>query len=193
MISNSNEPWKEAGITGRTRIERLLYNRSSEKLIAVVLEELEEVPVLARLYYRCVGESTYRPVPTQNILDSYADAVSCDDSGFVVYNVMRYRPPTPGVREFGADWIGVSRFNLLTGYSEIVVDASKIRPALPYASGWVSSILSAHADGSGAICSVGLEKSGEDGAIVDLEYFVFEVSFTRGLVREIAALPNVFL
>jgi hypothetical protein len=88
---------------------------------------------------------------------------------------------------WGADWLGIRRFNLATGEDEGVLDRKSLRPPPPYTSGWVSRILSASADGSGAVCQVGLTPGG------GVDYYVAEVSLADGVRRLIARLPRVFL
>jgi hypothetical protein len=51
----------------------------------------------------------------------------------------------------------------------------------------VSQILSVTADGSGAVCVVGLTPGSR------MQYFVYELSFNGGLQRLVAELPEVFL
>jgi hypothetical protein len=58
---------------------------------------------------------------------------------------------------------------------------------VPYTSGWVSQILGVSADGSHAVCAVGLTPGG------GVDYFVFEIALPGGLRRMVARLPDVFL
>ena len=99
--------------------------------------------------------------------------------------VMRGRPLPP--KPWGADWVGIRRLDLETGNDLRVLDEESLHPPRPYTSGWVSDILSISADGSAAVCTVGLTPGG------GVDYYVFEVSLTFGLGRMIAKLPNVFL
>ena len=71
----------------------------------------------------------------------------------------------------GADWMCVRRFNLRTGDHETVLDENTILPPPPFIGGWVSSLMSVSADGSSALCTVGLDLGGQ------MKYFVCEVGF----------------
>jgi hypothetical protein len=68
-----------------------------------------------------------------------------------------------------------------------VLDEESLHVPPPYTSGWVSQILSVSADGSGAVCVVGLTPGSQ------MTYFVYELSFNDGLGRKVAELPQVFL
>jgi hypothetical protein len=188
---------------GRPRgcVDSLLYNRPADTLVAVMAQGSEPGPPVHRLYARRLPEVTYRPIGVRHELESQNDAHSCERAPLLIYNELRFRErrPTPGYLEvvlrgrkpppepWGADWIGVRRFDLQTGDDTRVLEESSLHPPSPYMSGRVSAILSVSADGLNAFCKVGLIRGG------GVDYFVFEVSLQHGLRRMIAKLPNVFM
>jgi hypothetical protein len=175
----------------------LLYNRSSQTLIADMLSD--ESPV-HRLYYRKLPGTAYLSIAVQDEGDSQSDAQSCESSPYIIFNVMRYtrlpQPPPPApwtIKEkepsdpgWGGNWIGIHRFNLVTGEDARVFDELRLRLPQPFTSGWISGILSASNDGSGAVVVMGLSTG-------IMRYFVYELSFIDGLGRQIAELPYTFL
>jgi hypothetical protein len=181
--------------------QRLLYNRPSDTLVVIVARALDEGLTVQRLYHRHVAESSYQPVGVRDQLECQKDAHCCDDTPLLIFNEMRFREPRPRPaylqeilkgkpappQGWGADWIGVRRFNLATEEDKRIVDKETLNPPAPYTSGWVSQIMSVFADGSGVVCKVGLSWGGR------MDYFVYELSFTEGLKRKIAELPRVFL
>jgi hypothetical protein len=180
------------------RVERLLYNRLSDTLVAMMARS---EPPTHRLYYRRLPDTAYRPIGVRHELESQQDAHCCDGTPFLIFNEMRFREPrpTPGYlkvvlkgkdpppERWGADWLGVRRFNLETNEDTRVLDEQSLQVPLPHTLGWVSRILNVSADGSGAVCVVGLTPGSR------MTYFVYELSFTDGLGRKIAELPQVFL
>jgi hypothetical protein len=181
-------------------VEGLIYNRSSETLVAIMRGGRKGLPV-QRLYYRRLPEHAYRPVGVRHELESQQDAHCCEAAPFLIFNEMRFeqpRPAPPYLQQifkgkpappggWGSNWLGIRRFDLETGEDQRVLDAESLNPPPPYSSGWVSRIMSVSGDGSLAVCTVGLSAGGH------MEYFVFEVSLAKGLVRKIAELPGVFL
>jgi hypothetical protein len=144
--------------------------------------------------------TAYSPVGVRHELESQQDAHCCEQAPFLVFNEMRFREPRPTPaylqvvmkgkvppEPWGADWLGIRRFNLETGEDTLVLDKESLRPTPPYTSGWVSQLLSVSADGSNAVCVVGLTPGGT------MKYFVYELSLAEGLGRMIAELPQVFL
>jgi hypothetical protein len=93
----------------------------------------------------------------------------------------------PPSEAWGADWYGVRRVNLETGEDARVLDRESLQPPPPYTAGWVSGILSVSADGSSAVCTVGLTPGG------GVDYWVLELSFFDGCRRMVAKLPQAFL
>jgi hypothetical protein len=185
-------PWAETGIPGRACVDRLLYNRTCESLVVVIRKQLNTRLNVNRLYFRGVADTSYDAVPVQHSCESQEDAACCEAAPFLIYNEMRLSPPAPRSSGCAADWKGIRRFNLTTGLSQLVLDKESLRPPRPYTAGWVSSIIAPWPDGSGAVCRVGLEKCESSNRVV-MDYFVFEISFQDGLLRQIAALPRVFL
>jgi hypothetical protein len=179
-------------------VERLLYNRPSDTLVVLMART---APPAHRLYFRRLPGKAYSSVGVGHELESQEDAHSCDSAPLLIFNEMRFREPVPPPAhvkavlrgkqpppvEWAADWLGIRRFNLETGEDLRVLDEGSLRVPPPYTSGWVSQILSVSADGSGAVCVVGLTPGGE------VTYFVYELSFSDGLGRQIAELPQVFL
>lgn len=188
----SDNPWADAGIPGQTRIVKLLYSRAAEVLVVVVDKELESGLFGKRLYVRAVTETSYHPIPVQDALEIQESAACCDLTPFVIYNELRFRPPKAGFSEGAADWVGVCKFNLSTGARETILDRQSLRAPRPYISASVSNILAAWPDGLGAVCTLALKRAERKDKLV-VEYFVFDVSFEKGLVRQIASLPRVFL
>jgi len=191
-------PWADVGIPGHCRIRGLLYNRASESLVAIARSALEEQPPLQRLYYRHLPETTYRAVGIRHPLESQDDALCCEDAPFLIFNELRFREPervpaflqkvlkgTP--KGFGADWSGIRRVNLETGADELILDREKIHPFPPYTTGRVSRLISVSADGTDAVCTVGLSAGGR------VDYFVCELSLAAGLRRTITKLAHPFL
>jgi hypothetical protein len=193
-MSHKSNPGRfgDVGLPGDVRFVNLLYNRRSETLVAVISRELRPGFSINRLFLRPVGESAYVPISVDDSTDTHEDASCCEDAPFLIFNVLRVRPFGWDHSVPAAGWIGVCRFNLETKVNEMVLDKSNLRPSPPYASGWVSHIISVRPDGSGAVCSVGLKRRESDERQV-MDYFVYEVSFIHGLVRQIARLPAVFL
>ena len=180
------------------QVHGLLYNRPSDTLVAVMARN---DPPAHRLYYRRLPGASYCPVGVRHELESQQDAHCCEHAPLLIFNEMRFREPRPlpayleaalkgkGLppQEWAADWLGIRRFNLETGEDRRVLDEESLCPPPPYTSGWVSQILSVSADGSGAVCVVGLTTGSPT------EYFVYEVSLAGGLRRMVAELPQVFL
>jgi hypothetical protein len=180
------------------QVHGLLYNRPSNTLVAVMVRS---DPPLHRLYYRRLPEMAYQPVGIRHELESQQDAHCSEQAPYLIFNEMCFREPrpTPAYLEvllkgkdlppepWGADWLGIRRFNLETGEDKRVLDQEGLHPPPPYTSGWVSQILSVSADGSSAICVVGLTPGSQ------MTYFVYELFFADGLTRMIAELPQVFL
>jgi hypothetical protein len=120
---------------------------------------------------------------------------------FLIFNEMQFSKlrPTPAYLKvflkgaelphdgWGVNWVGIRRINLETGEDTQVLDQESLGVPPSYASGYVSRILSVSADGSGAVCVVGLMHGSQ------MKYFVYELSFDAGLGRKITELPNVFL
>jgi hypothetical protein len=160
-------------------------------------------PPVERLYYRRLPGEAYHPVGVRHELESQQDAECCERTPYLIFNEMRFREPrrTPAYLEtvlkgkgfslppegWAGDWLSVRRFNLESGEDEGVLDRESLRPPPPYTSGWVSRILSVSADGSGAVCRVGLTPGG------GVDYYVAELSLADGIRRLIARLPRVFL
>jgi hypothetical protein len=181
-------------------VHALLYNRATDTLVAVMAQGFNLGPPVHRLYARRLPEATYHPVGVRDELESQRDAHSCERAPFLIFNELRFRKPQPmpaylevvlqgrklPPEPWGADWIGIRRLDLETGEDTRVLDEGSLNPPPPYTSGWVSQILSVSADGSGAVCTVGLMPGG------GVDYFVFEVSLAHGLRRMIAKLPDVF-
>jgi hypothetical protein len=179
-------------------VKGLLYNRPSDSLVAIMFRS---APPAHRLYFRRLPDSAYHPIGVRDEFESQADAHCCDRTPFLIFNEMRFREPRPSPAYlkfafkgkelspdiWGADWLGIRRFNLETGEDIRVLDKESFHVPPPYASGWVSQILSVSPDGSGAVCVVGLSSGGQ------VHYFVHELSFTDGLGAMIAELPRVFL
>jgi hypothetical protein len=184
-------------------VRQLLYNRPSDTLVAVM--GLRPSPPLQRLFYRRLPWEEYCPVGVRHELESQEDAHCCERVPYLVFNEKRFREPdrqrvpaylepllkdrglTPPPEMWGADWLGIRRINLETGEDTRVLDEESLRPPLPYTSGWVSQIISVSADGSGAVCQVGLTPGG------GVDYWVMELSFFGGPRRMVARLPYVFL
>jgi hypothetical protein len=178
-------------------VHRLLYNRPSDTLIAITVGS---EPPTHRLYYRRLPDTTYSPISVRHESESQQDAHCCDGTPFLIFNELRFREPRPTPdylkivlkgkalppEGLGADWVGIRRFNLETGDDIRVLDEESLHLPPPYTSGWVSQILSVSADASGAVCAVGLTPGSM------MKYFVYEVSFTNGLGRKVAELPQVF-
>lgn len=184
------------------RVRGLHYSRPSDTLVAMMA--LDEPPA-HRLYYRRLPESTYLPVAVRHELESQETAHCCEQAPFVFFNEMRFTkfPPTaaylktilkskaPTGGGWGSDWVAIRRFDLVTGEDTVVLDEGSLRPPAPYTSGWVCEIMSIAADGSGAVCVVGLT-GGKTGGKTS-GYFVYELSFAGGLGRKVADLPRTFL
>jgi hypothetical protein len=184
-------------------VNALLYNRSTDTLVAVMANGFEPGPPVHRLYTRRLPGVKYRPIGVRHEWESQQDAHSCERTPFLIYNEFRFREREPRTvpaylgpmlkmydlppEGWGADWLGIRVYNLETGEDVRVLDGGQLNPPPPYTSGWVSDILSVSADGSGAVCKVGLMPGG------GVDYFVFEVSLKYGLMRMIAKLPEVFL
>lgn len=178
-------PWEHIEIPGLSRIRALLCSRAAESLVVVTSQRLEEGMEVRRLYYRRLPWELYSPVSVRHPLESQQDATCCWDAPFLFYNEMRFRTTEPkswypselmkGQPEqpvyHGADWMCVRRFNLRTGDHETVLDENTILPPPPFIGGWVSSLMSVSADGSSALCTVGLDLGGQ------MKYFVCEVGF----------------
>jgi hypothetical protein len=174
-----------------------LYSRPANVLVAVMAQAN---PPAQRLYYRRLPGNAYHPIDVRDERESQQDAHCCDGAPYLVFNEMRFREPRPrpayldvvlrgkGPPEpWGADWVGIRRVNLETGEDVRVLDRESLRPPPPYTSGWVSQILSVSADGSEAVCVVGLTPGNQ------MRYFVCELSLEHGLGRLVAELPDVFL
>jgi hypothetical protein len=191
------DEWFDTGLPPG-QVHGLLYNRPSNTLVAVMVRS---DPPAHRLYCRRLPETVYEPVGIRHELESQQDAHCSEQAPYLIFNEMRLRepPPTPAYLEvllkgkelppepWGADWLGIRRFNLETGEDKRVLDKQTLRPPPPYTSGWVSQILGVSADGSSAICVVGLTPGSQ------MTYCVYELSFAEGLTRMIAELPHVFL
>jgi hypothetical protein len=146
-------------------------------------------------------ESTYEPISLRHERESHEYAHCCEATPYLIFNEMRFedRPPRPEYlkvivkkkllppRGWGADWIGIRKVNLLTGEDKRVIEPESLNVSASYSGGWVAEILSVASDGSLAICKVGLDIGGR------LDYSVFEVSLTEGLLKKIADLPHTFL
>jgi hypothetical protein len=185
-------------------VKGLLYNRRSNTLVAVLDRRPDSGPPVKRLYYRRLPGDDYRPVDVRHEFESQETAHCCEGSPYLVFNEMRFEEPeSPRIPTYlegllkdkhmppqvgwGADWLGIRRFDLETGEDARVLVEETLRPPPPYTTGWVSGILSVRADGSGAVCTAGFMPGG------GVDYYVVEVSFTGGVSRVIAKLPHVFL
>jgi hypothetical protein len=143
----------------------------------------------------------YHPVAVRHESESQESAHCCEDAPYLIFNEMRWKEhpalrarvwtddvsiPTKG---WSADWFGIRRFNLATGEDTVVLTQDILRPSPPQlvTPPWVSDILSVRPDGSGGVCTVGLPTGAH------MDYNVYDVSFTEGLVRMVATLPNTFL
>jgi hypothetical protein len=198
--SPAAEPWEGSGVPP-WRAERLLYSRSAETLVVVMYRKFEKEAPVRQLYYRRLPKTTYEPVDVRHKLESHEHAHCCEEAPFLIFNEMRFEEPRPTPEHlkvifkekdlpperWAADWIGIRRVNLKTGEDTRVLDELSFNPPPPYISGWVSDILSVSADGTAAVCVVGLDRGGR------MDYSVFEVSFAEGLKRKIADLPHTFL
>ncbi len=197
-------PWPEGPLDpGRPpgAVHALLYNRPADTLVAVIARGSPPGPPLHRIYARRLPAAAYRPIGVRHELESQQDARCCERAPLLIFNEFRFREPSPipaylkatlRGRElphdsWGADWLGVRRLDLETGAEARVLDEGSLHPPAPYTSGWVSEILSVTADGSGAVCTVGLTPGG------GMDYYVFEVALPGGLRRMVAKLPDVFL
>ena len=178
-------------------VHGLLYSRPANVLVAVMARS---DPPAHRLYYRRLPGTAYHPIDVRDELESQQDAHCCERTPYLIFNEMRFREPRarPGYLDvvlkgkvppepWGADWVGIRRVNLETGEDVRVLDEESLRPPPPHTSGWVSQILGVSADGSGAVCVVGLTPGSQ------MSYFVYELSFRDGLGRLVAELPHVFL
>lgn len=184
-----HEPKPDAGIAQPRRIQRLLYNRASDTLVLVVRKKLDTGLQLDRLYLRAVMDASYHPVPIQDSLETHQEPVCAESAPFLIYNAIRFGATQGSPSVFPGNWVGVRRLNLITGHNEVVLSSENLQPPPGYASGWVSGVISAWADGNGAVCTVGLKRpNGER-----VSYSVYDVSFEHGLQRQLAALPLVFL
>ena len=197
------EPFYDLGIPGQTAIKGLLYNSASGCLVAIAHRQLELGPAVYRLYYRRLPAETYEPVGLRHELEDQSDVFSCEGSPFLIFNELRFRaelvpnypewmiPLLPKgqaeARGYGADWIGIRRFNLDTAEDKRVLDEETINPFPPYTRAWVSQLLSVSPDGTGCVCVAALTKGGK------VDRFVCEASFTEGLKRQLAPLKRVFL
>ncbi len=133
-------------------VHQLLYNRPSETLVAVMVRS---EPPSHRLYYRRLPSTAYSSVGVKHEFESQQDAHCCEQTPFLIFNEMRFREPHPtpaylktvlkdkGLppEPWGADWLGIRRFNLETGEDTRVVDKESLRVPPPYTSGWVSQLL----------------------------------------------------
>lgn len=189
------ESWADVGISGHANVLRLLYNDAARALVVEVSEHLESLGGIAvkRLFSRLVVESWYRPIPAENSFVTQTDGTSCAAAGFLVFNELQFRPADGDMGVGAADWFALRRFDLRSGVSDLAVDARDLRVPAPYRSGWVSEILAAWPNGDGAVCKVGLERHPDADGKVMVDYFVYDVSFKDGLVREIATLPLIHL
>ena len=189
---SNHEPWIDAGIPGQCRVERLLYNRPSNTLVAVVntLVEGSKLSVF-RHYVRAATATHYSPVNARHDCESQMSAACCEAAPFMIYNEWRFRAHEE-TSTHAADWECVAQVDLATGIGETVLDAYSLRPPPPYNSGWISDILAAWPDGSGAVCKIALAIV-EGNAKLAIGYFVYDVSFKDGLVRQITSLPHIFL
>ena len=180
-------------------VHQFLYNRPSDTRIAVMIGS--ESPA-HRIHYRRLPGTAYRSVGVMHELESQQDVHSCQETPFLIFNELGFRKPRPTPtylkvvlkgkdlppeRGWGADWLGIRRFNLETGEDTRVLDEDSLRPPPPYTSGWVSELLSVSADGSGAVCVVGLTPGSQ------MKYFVYEMTFAHGLKRMVAELPQGLL
>jgi hypothetical protein len=135
------EPFIEVGIPGQTAIQGLLYNRSAGSLVAIARRELELRPTVYRLYYRRLPDETYQPVGIRHELESQQDPLSCEATPFLIFNELCFRnepildyraSPAKGQAKtlgYGADWIGIRRFNLQTGIDKRVLEKETINPS----------------------------------------------------------------
>jgi hypothetical protein len=194
------DPWKEFGILGQYKFLRLMYNEVSKSLVAVMEDTDEDRPPLQRLYYRRLQDEKYSSVMARDILEDQRHAHFSASAPFLIYNEWRFiehepvplpflkgLPPQSKEKAWGGDWMGIRRFNLETGEDKRMLDRQKLNIPSCYVDGWVSEILSVSADGSHAVCKVGLNRGQR------CSYFVYEVSLLEGLKREIAELPQIFL
>jgi hypothetical protein len=182
LPEDSSRPINPPGL-----IDRLLYNRPSHSLVAVMDVRLKKGQPAQRLYYRRLPAEAYRPVGVRHELESQQDAHCCEAAPYLVYNAIRFESQRDREGGFEANWVGIRRFNLETGLDEQVLDERTLCLGTPESSGWMSRIMGVSSDGSGAVCTVGLTTCGEGG------YFVYEVSFAEGLKRMVTKLPRVFL
>jgi hypothetical protein len=181
------------------RFDALLYCRPCDTLVAVMAHT---EPPARRLYFRRLPDTSYTPVTVQHELESQESAHCCEEAPLLIFNEMRFRKLDPDATSgylqvllknkkatpqvWGADWLGIRRINLKTTEESRILDERSLKPPAPHTSGWVSEILSVSADGSRAVCVVGL-------GVGQMRYFVYELSFAHGLERMVAELPDAFL
>lgn len=172
------------GLPDKGNFLGLLFNESSQSLVAAFQQEQSNGKWSEDLYYRHKSVTEYLKIPSPCEAIHYSYVISAAGAPKIFFNVTRWD-------ERGGDWESLSSFNLET--AELCAEVGQHSLREPESKrAWVSSLISVNHDATNIVCTIGFEQDiGAGNSTV--HYWLCDLRLADFTVTKISLLQNTFL
>lgn len=179
--------WEEQGIEGKPHFKSLLYNESAKTLVAHFQRRAGLKHWIGEIYTRPLDGKTYHKVAGSTDLVSFEQPVSAASSSLIFFNELQHRTEDPS----GADWSAVRCLDLASERPSTVCAIETLQVPDGCKGIWISSVMSADADGQRLLCRVAFMHAVSE-IEEQVEYWLCELPVRTAIPRKLCRLHNPF-
>ncbi|MCH9671333.1 MAG: hypothetical protein K0U93_07790 [Gammaproteobacteria bacterium] len=177
--------WSSVGIEEPNRFNRLLFNSSTDLIIAHV-SVLRDEHTFDSLYARHLSDKNYVRLADDSGDDISLGSPLSSENTPTLY-ALEFKARRQDDRYLGYDVPAIRKYNLQSMELALRLPVTELKPRSDYAEIWPSSIVGEKRTDV-LYCTVGMQrKSG------NVDYFLCEIALADGSVEKLTSLDHVFL